>query len=325
MRETPAEPVLRRADALAAGWTDSAIRHAVDSGRWERLRPGIYAPRQDPPSDARAAERADHLTRAIAAVLACPRGALSHHTAAVANGPPLLGSLPRWPGLTVPSGTALRHLVDVHLHRAALPLRHIVDIDGRRVISIARTVADLARESGIAAGLVAADAALHVGATDPAALAAVVAECSRWPGVTRARRVVELADAAAESPLESLSRLRMIEHGLPAPTPQQVIRDTAGRFVARVDFYWDEYGVVGEADGLGKYDSPASRIGEKKRELQLESCGLIMVRWGWDDVWQFGAVADRLRSRFRLGLRRDDPRGWLTPTISDFASEFDAM
>jgi len=120
MRETPAEPVLRRADALAAGWTDSAIRHAVDSGRWERLRPGIYAPRQDPPSDARAAERADHLTKATAAVLACPRGALSRHTAAVAHGLLLLGSLPRWPGLTVPSGTALRHLVDVHLHRAAL-------------------------------------------------------------------------------------------------------------------------------------------------------------------------------------------------------------
>ena len=129
MRETPAEPVLRRADALAAGWTDSAIRHAVDSGRWERLRPGIYAPRQDPQSDARAAERADHLRRGMAAVLACPRGALSHHTAAVAHGLPLLGSLPRWPCLTVPSGTPLRHLVDVHLHRAALPLRHIVDID----------------------------------------------------------------------------------------------------------------------------------------------------------------------------------------------------
>jgi hypothetical protein len=67
-----------------------------------------------------------------------------------------------------------------------------------------------------------------------------------------ARRVVAFADARAESPLESISRLRMREHGVPAPEPQVEIW-IDGRFAGRVDFYWDEYGVIGEADGWGKY------------------------------------------------------------------------
>jgi hypothetical protein len=104
-----------------------------------------------------------------------------------------------------------------------------------------------------------------------------------------------------------------------------VIRDAGGRFVGRVDFYWDAFGVVGEADGLAKYESASSRVAEKRREPRLESCGLLVVRWGWDDVWRFDAVAARLRSRFRLGQQAGTRRGWMALDRSDFAPEFDVI
>ena len=44
----------------------------------------------------------------------------------------------------------------------------------------------------------------------------------------------------------------MRELGLPAPELQHDLCDR-GRFVARLDFWWPEHGVVGEFDGRSKY------------------------------------------------------------------------
>jgi hypothetical protein len=125
---------------------------------------------------------------------------------------------------------------------------------------------------------------------------------------------VQLADPRAESVLESLSRLRIIDSGLPAPEPQVTILDPAGHFCGRVDFYWDEFGVVGEADGMGKYDEARdSLIEEKKRQGWIEDTGLIVERWGWSDLDPFDRSAYRLRNAFARGLRPDRaPRRWQT-------------
>jgi hypothetical protein len=68
----------------------------------------------------------------------------------------------------------------------------------------------------------------------------------RWPGVRVARRVVEFLDVRSESVGESMSRVCLMEEGLPRPDLQYEIFGPDGRLVARVDFYWDEHKTVGE-------------------------------------------------------------------------------
>ena len=57
-----------------------------------------------------------------------------------------------------------------------------------------------------------------------------------------------LADGRAESPLESLGRLALLEAGLPRPELQVDLYGPHG-FVARVDGWYEEAAVAIEFDG----------------------------------------------------------------------------
>lgn len=70
---------------------------------------------------------------------------------------------------------------------------------------------------------------------------------------TPAARAVEFGDGRAESVGESWLRVALADFGLPAPLPQAEIRDERGVLVARVDFLFEQYGVIVEFDGAVKY------------------------------------------------------------------------
>src|SRR5690606_38175822 len=103
----------------------------------------------------------------------------------------------------------------------------------------------------------------------------------------RARRLVALADGRAESPAESVSRMQMMRSGVPTPTPQFTVRDADGNWVARCDFGWEDFKLVGEVDGMGKYGAllrPGQTAemavrDEKRREEAIRDAGYGMVRW----------------------------------------------
>lgn len=97
---------------------------------------------------------------------------------------------------------------------------------------------------------------------------------------------------------------------LPPPQLQAEIGDEFGIFVGRVDFYWPEYGVVGEADGNVKYTDCSALIAERRRQRRLESLGLIVVRWEWSDLHRFWAVVQELTAAFQRGVRRGAGRRW---------------
>lgn len=303
--------LLRLSQARAAGWSTDAARHAVDTDRLRRERPGLY---RIPTADSGTSyqrQAAAHLRCAQASVELCERAAIGHAAAAIALGLPTVCSLDR-PCVTVQAGTALRRLAKVHLHRATLREDDIVVVDGFPVLSAARTVTDLAREHGVDAGVAAADQALRSGLVTGADLTAALTRCDGWPGARSARAAVLCADPGAESPLESLSRLRILRAGLPAPRLQASINDRFGRFVARTDFYWDRFGVVGESDGNVKYDDRAAIVAERRRQQALEDLGLIVVRWEWADLRNFEVVVRRLRLAFARGIDRPArARGWV--------------
>jgi hypothetical protein len=268
-----------------------------------------------------ASQRRQLAARAVAALAASPRSVASHGAAATLAELPVW-SLPRAPCLTVPPRVT-GDTAAAHLHRAALPSGHVVGVMPTRRTSAARTVVDLAREKGIEDAVVAGDAALARAMTDPDALTRCVQDCAGWPGVRRARHSLELLDGRAESPLESVSRLRLGAAGLPMPDLQpDILSSSSGFWLGRVDFYWDEFGVVGEADGRTKYDikydpndpRQLSEVlwEEKLRQERLERAGLIVVRWGAADLREFKSVVARIRDAYRRGARRPiDERRWV--------------
>jgi hypothetical protein len=105
-----------------------------------------------------------------------------------------------------------------------------------------------------------------------------------------------------ESPGETRSRIAIARAGLPPPTLQHVVPEIG----ARTDFYWEEFKTVGEFDGKIKYGRalrPGQDLGEvvvaeKRREEALRDIDLQVVRWYWDEIDPFDAVAARLRRAF---------------------------
>lgn len=300
--------VFTRSEAISAGWTSAALRYAVERGWLIRLRPGVFVPPLAPATDKYAARRRDLTVAAIAAVLANPSSVASHTAAGVLHQLPLW-YLPDLPCITVPP-KFVGDVAGAHLHRARLPRIHVV---ARPVAttSVPRTVVDIGREHGELSALVAADAALHSGLTTVRALRTHLRDCRGWPGVRAARRAIDFADERAESPLESVSRLKL--HGfVPRPELQMSIFDQQGTFLGRSDFLWDEFGVVGEADGMQKYDDveQMSLREEKLRQERLEQSGLIVVRWGRDDLNRIEHLVGRLREAFARAARRNEPQRW---------------
>lgn len=271
--------------ARAAGITSSALRHARSRGRLHRPRRGVYAvPSTDP---ARALVQSD-----LAAALAVTGATLSHLSAARWLGMPTLRPSP--PCITLPSSTGREH-PGVHVHRASLAVAgHLTHFGAIDVTSPARTVVDLGREHGIDAAVVAGDFALRAGLTTASELLAVIDQCAGWPGVVAARNALALLDRRSESPLESLSRIRLAACGLAEPDLQAEISDEHGAFAARVDFLFDGR-VIGEADGMNKYSSPDVLHAEKMRQERLERLGYVVVRWMWHDITRMDVVAARIR------------------------------
>ncbi|PZS32837.1 MAG: hypothetical protein DLM59_07420 [Pseudonocardiales bacterium] len=296
------------AEAIADGWTGKALRCAVERSALSRLRPGVFAEPIERPGDRFVAARTELARAAIAAVLANPTAVASHTSAAV-----LLGLtvwyLPRTPCITVPP----RFVGDVeaaHLHRARMPTGHVLAGEAARTAA-ARTVIDVGREHGALSALVTADAAMHMGLVTRAELRAQLHDCRGWPGVRAARQAIGFADDRAESALESASRFKL-DARVPTPELQASIYDNAGTFLGRCDFLWDELGVVGEADGMDKYDDleRTSLREEKLRQERFEQAGLVVVRWGSADLSNVDRLVARLRSAYARAAQRTEPRRW---------------
>ncbi len=233
---------------------------------------------------------------------------ISDRSAVLLHGLPLIGPQPLVPTVSVhPNGTG--DLQDAHLYRATLREEDVMEIDGCLVTSVARTIIDVGRHRPMAITVVAADAALHAGKTTLDELYELLEFCQSWPGAARAARALRHVDGRSESPLESISRLVFVWHGLPAPVPQQRIRNEHGVIIARTDFYWDEFGVAGEADGKIKWQEDETIDEAWERHDDLGDLGLVVVRWGWNEAVRTPRqLTAKVRRGFDRGQQRDSAR-----------------
>lgn len=292
---------------LTRGDDHHAIAASIKAGRLTRIARGHYV----------AGATTDFRTQHELQIAACADrmaddAVISHESAATLHG------LPLPPGAVGPvrmirprrangggrgTGAVRVHRLDVkpdELTALSIHLRRIP------ATTIARTVIDLSCRS-LPWGLAAADVALARGVSR-AELALITEGQSGRTGIARARQVAVHADGRAESPAESLSRAYLLLGGVPQPELQHEIRDSTGRFVARCDFGWSTFKVVGECDGLAKYQDP--HVGsvqealrrEKAREASLRDLGWEVVRWTYDEIFDLQKMARRVaRALHRRG------------------------
>lgn len=293
-------------------------RHQVDgaltTGRLTRVRRGLYAVptrwETIPPHDW-------HAAVAAAVSTSDPGAVLSHVTAALAWRLPNPRTIEPRVQLTV-TGRARTSRADsaVLLHRAGLPHRHRATVDGLAVTSPSRTVLDCFRTLPRGDALAIADAAFRRGLLGPLELEDALDVAHRWPFLDRAHRGIPLIDPRRENWLESYSAASLAAHQVPLATPQVTIYAPDGTFVARVDGLWEGLGVVGEADGAGKYlgdfdasgdrtpDAVARRvIAAGARESRLRDLGFGVVRW---DPREITSDAARVAARFRAACASTD-------------------
>jgi very-short-patch-repair endonuclease len=248
------------------------------------------------------AQREAHRRRALQLADALPADAvLSHESAAIVWGLPT-HTVPHAVHVTRPRGKPVR-TSDVAVYVTQLRSCDRAIADGRPVTSLARTAVDLGRHRPFLAALITADAALRRGATREQ-MQSVLRHQWTWPRIRHAMAVVREADRRSESALESWVRGRCILLDLPRPDLQRWIGDEVEP-LARVDFYWEDYALVGEADGRVKYagnqaDDDAL-IREKDREEILRDGGVEVIRWRWK---QARAPDAEFRSRLEGAMRR---------------------
>ena len=284
------------------GYGADEIRRLKDRGELTWLRRGAYA--RNAATELSVEQRHRQLIDATVPLLN-DGAVISHSSAAVLYG------LPIWPQALSQvhltrdrlGGGKNRSLVRVH--GAPLVDDDVTTIDGVAVTSLRRTVLDLCRALPLEQAVAAGDCALAQGLMVEV-LKEALGRLGRSPGTRSARRAVRLMDGRSESPGESVSRVRIISGGLPAPEPQLVIRAPNGTSVARVDFGWTDHQTVGEFDGKIKYGrllKPGQRIEdvvakEKEREDAIRDLGWKVVRWTWDDLYRPGVLCDRLQRAF---------------------------
>jgi hypothetical protein len=284
--------VFTRAEALQVGYSPAEIRARLASGRWQRLRRGLYAAVVD------SGERTS--PQSFAAVLATHPGAvLSHRSAALLHDLPALGRDDQFVHVIVPGGRARRRR-GVAVHAAELDPGDVVELDRLSLTSLARTAVDMAALLPLPFAVAVADAALRA----RPGIEPRMREIGEQVRGRTVRRVLDLSDGRAESPGESLSRVAMASHGLPMPRLQEWVGD-AGEPIGRVDFLWPNHSTVGEFDGRTKYATRDDVWAEKLREDRLRAAGFEVVRWVWADVvGDFGPVAARLRAAFARATHR---------------------
>ena len=299
--------VVTAGELVAAGLTRAKVRLLVRDGVLRSVCYGAYADAElaariirDDPSRERL------LLTAAAVALTGSDGVASHEDAALVHGLALL-QRPQADvcSVTLPASAARgrSRRPGIRFRTAALPEGHVRVRDGIPVTSVARTVVDLARTLPFRSGVVVADSALHGFQVGKGELEGVVRDCARWPGIARARRVVEFSDALAESPFESIARVAFRDGGLPPPMLQVWIMAT-DHPIGRVDFLWDKHATIAEADGALKYADPDRARQQLKRDAELRRAGYEVVHFTWRDLAADpGQVIGWIRTAFGRSAR----------------------
>lgn len=277
----------------ARGAPSYHARRRLQQGRLERLHRGVYRVAGTPSSPEQ---------RLLAAVLACPRGAVaSHRSAAELWG--LHGVEQGWAEVTVQHSHRLE-LGNVVIHRTKdlLP-RHITTRFGVAVTNPMRTLVDLGAVTPRWSVRRAIDDALAKKLVSMAGLVRIWRDVAR-PGRNGSGVLRSLIEEHLPHPTASVLEKHMLRlhraHGLPEPETEYTIHDDQGRFVGRVDFAHPDARIVIEVDGFATHGTPEAFVDDRARDRRLHAMGWTVLRFTWMEVRYTPAdVADEIRGFLR--------------------------
>lgn len=306
---------MMRSSHFTAAGQHAAFYRAVRSGTLVRIAAGMYLPSVvwsalDPD------ER--YLARVHAAAGVAGATRLHSHFAAAA-----LWRLPtvgRWPAKShalAERGSGGFSRASHVMHTASIPST-TDEIDGLHTTTLARTLVDVARVAPMSVAVAMTDRALAPKSADArsvfaervthAALSAEVDFDDARSGSRKCELALNFADGLSGSAGESVSRVAIHVLGFPAPELQRKFVDEEGEMFA--DFWWPEFNLVGEFDGLGKYvklellagkTTAQAVVAEKRREDRIRALGPSVTRWDWPVARSLPLLEARL---LRAGLRK---------------------
>jgi very-short-patch-repair endonuclease len=272
--------VLTRQNLLALGFSPSAIRHRLGTGRLHQVRRGIYAVgrRELTPEG-----------RWLAAVLACGKDAVLSHGSAAA----LWGVGPEWRLIEV----SVRRRTWPRLRgvkarsRPSLPDDDITVHRGIPVTTPLRTVLDQAATPISDASLERLVNELDVArqiASDFRTLRRYCDLRAGEPGVTRLRCLLDPETfRLSDSELERLFRPLALAAGLRQPLTKAIVNDY------EVDFYWPDLALVVEADSLRFHRNAIKQSRDLVRDQVHTAAGFTTLRF---THWQIAHEPERVEA-----------------------------
>jgi hypothetical protein len=303
LRADPALPTdqpFTHQQALDLGISREVLRRMVRVGLLRRVLKGVYV-------DAAADD--DLRMRARAVSLVVPATAVvTDRTAAWLHGIDVLrpGDHLVPPPVEVfqqPGHTRVRTTATSGGERTLLP-GDIEVVHGVRVTTPLRTALDLGRLARRDHAIGALDALLRLERFDRAQLLGGVERFRGQRGVVQLRELAPLADPRAESPGESVLRLRWLDARLPAPEPQVEVHEN-GLLRARLDLGLPDLRFAAEYDGWEWHSAREQRRRDRQRRSWLRDRGWTIVvltsREVYDEPW---LAARRISDELLPLLRR---------------------
>lgn len=271
---------------------------------WRRTSPGLYVPAVVDPCavEQRIVEAAGRLP---------PSGAVTGWAALRLLGLNWCDGRGQPVPLVVPPGVGLRPAPGLVVHRERLPESDARVAHGIRICSPNRATFDAARRAaGLRESVTVLDLALTARIIDRLSFAEDVQNRRGWPGVSRVREALPLADDRCLSPMES--RLRLIwclDAGLPRPKCNWPVADEHGRFIGRPDLLSEELAVVGEFDG-SEHRSRSRHRDDLRRDDEFRRAGLETFRVVGADLADTRLVLRRIHEAIQRAEASGAPRTW---------------
>jgi very-short-patch-repair endonuclease len=201
------------------------------------------------------------------------------------------------PHVTVPTGTNFDRK-ELKIHVARLTPDDVCTFNTARVTTPERTFLDIAGGKDRERLLVVGDGLLARGLTTIEAVQARVVQGRRARGVVVAREIAAMLDGRAQSPPESILRLRFRDAGVPRPELQFAIQ--TGSYVVHADMAWPEARTVLEYEGRQHAEHEQFAL-DIDRYSVLASLGWLVLRAGSRDL---ADRSEKLIARVVRTLRR---------------------
>ena len=279
-------------DAMRAGLE----RWHLEGATWTRIGPQLYiwsALREDPMHRLEAARRRLPAGAAFSGLTSAWL-----HGIDVAPCDPIEVTIPETAGISARAGIAVR--------RSTFGKGDLVKVRGMPATSIVRTVGEVCSRLALVEAVVFADQALLLKRLTLEQLRVWAAMNAGRRGIQNLRRVLDLAEPAAESPMESRLRMVLVLGRLPRPRAQVAIHDRWLRFVGRPDLYYEDQRLGIEYDGGVHRESLAE---DNRRQNRLLNAGVRLLRFTASDVLREpDSVVSQVRNALALPLAQDRER-----------------